>query len=687
MKSLDGNKQKQALKSRTIQSEVLMAILPFIIISMVILSGLGYFTARTIIEKSIQQERKKSLSAAVEMIGKSLAENRKVAEALAMSVQANKDVMTADNYKKLLPSLIGTNGETFGAGIWFEPYRYKADQKYYSPYAMRENGNITYVDNYSLGDGVYYTDQDWYTNVRGKDKTVWSSPYYDEFVKISMVTASTPFFDERGTMIGVTTADIDLTQMQKMVVGLEMHDKEKAFLIDQNGVYIADADSKKLLKANITNEENASLAKLGEKIIKEKKGDGLFDVDGEKYHLWYTEVPESGWIVAYGSAESVLYKSTNILAIVLTFICVLIAIIASFGITIFVRKRIVDPMKKLTTVMNKIASGDFSTEVSDLVQNEIGELTKNSVTSLREYTKYIEEASFVLSQIASGNLDNELKLNYVGEFEKLKLALENIQSSLSKTLSLIGASASQVDMGSSQVSSGAQALATSATQQAATLEELNASVIQISDKATENLAHVKQASEYSEQAAKGIDNGNRKMTELTGEMERITASSNEIANITKTIEDIAFQTNILALNAAIEAARAGVAGKGFAVVAEEVRNLAAKSAEAAQHTAVLIGHSEETVAEGTKIALEAAKILKQVQEQYRFANESMIKIEDASELQTQSIEQIRSGLNQISAVVQGNAATAEENSATSEEMSAQASMLREEIARFKLLSK
>lgn len=85
--------------------------------------------------------------------------------------------------------------------------------------------------------------------------------------------------------------------------------------------------------------------------------------------------------------------------------------------------------------------------------------------------------------------------------------------------------------------------------------------------------------------------------------------------------------------------------------------------------------------------LEAAKILKQVQEQYRFANESMIKIEDASELQTQSIEQIRSGLNQISAVVQGNAATAEENSATSEEMSAQASMLREEIARFKLLSK
>ncbi len=190
------------------------------------------------------------------------------------------------------------------------------------------------------------------------------------------------------------------------------------------------------------------------------------------------------------------------------------------------------------------------------------------------------------------------------------------------------------------------------------------------------------ANEMAEFIKKNAGEGNREMQNVLKAMEEINLSSNNISKIIKVIDDIAFQTNILALNAAVEAARAGQHGKGFAVVAEEVRNLAARSANAANETTGMIEESIKKAVDGKKITEFTAEALNKVTENITSVVDIINGIAVASNDQASAIGQINQAIEEVSKVTQTIAATAEETASASEELSSQAVLVKERVGRF-----
>ncbi len=216
------------------------------------------------------------------------------------------------------------------------------------------------------------------------------------------------------------------------------------------------------------------------------------------------------------------------------------------------------------------------------------------------------------------------------------------------------------------------------------MEELAARMNEISEQVKSTASGALDVRGQTHRTGEEVSLCNQKMQDLVKAMDKIQTSSDEIEKILKTIDDIAFQTNILALNAAVEAARAGSAGKGFAVVAEEVRNLAGKSAEAAQNTSVLIENSTEAVHTGTEIAQNTANILFEVVNSIQSMVDSIDHIATVSNEQSDAVGQVTEGINRISTIVQSNSATAEESAAASEQLSAEAVGLKELVDQFTL---
>ncbi len=406
------------------------------------------------------------------------------------------------------------------------------------------------------------------------------------------------------------------------------------------------------------------------------------------------------------------------------------AILLGITIAYFISRVITQGIKKITDAADKLAVGDMNIDVDLTSQDEIGFLAvsfakmkdnirnvikevtvlsekavdgdlnirgesnkfngdyKNIIdginSTLDAVVQPVKEASNVLIEMAKGNLQICVEGNYKGDHAAMKDGINNTIMAFTDALSDIKSSAEQVATGSKQISDSSIALSQGATEQASSVEELTASLEEISSQTKLNAENANQANGLAENAKLNAIQGNAQMKDMLKAMEEINESSANISKIIKVIDDIAFQTNMLALNAAVEAARAGQHGKGFAVVAEEVKNLAARSANAAKETTEMIEGSIKKSEGGTRIAKDTAEALNKIVNEIEKVANIVNNITVASNEQAAGIEQINQGIMQVSMVIQTNSATSEESAAASEELSSQAEILKEAVNKFKL---
>lgn len=379
-----------------------------------------------------------------------------------------------------------------------------------------------------------------------------------------------------------------------------------AYMVNREGLVTGHPDQSLVLtestlaQLNDGNEESLSHVMSG------KTGSEEYSIGNENMLVAFSPIRGTQWFLVIQIPKSDYDHLINA-AMMVAILSTLAVLIISILVVLRLSRSISRPVKSVTNRMVALSDGDLHTEVTPVnSRDELELMTQTLDATVESVNCYISDIQQVLTQIADGNLRVSAQVDYKGDFALIRTSLRTIIQSMNETIKGFRAAATRLAAMSEELNGQSGQLHQASLEQNQSTEALIYEVSLVKERLSSVTESSSQTRAKTEEIAQCIQEANSRMSSLTNAMDDISSNAQEITKIAKAIEDIAFQTNILALNASVEAARAGEAGKGFAVVANEVKQLAEKSAEAAQNATEIVTSTKVIIQTGVELTADTA---------------------------------------------------------------------------------
>ncbi|HPQ53209.1 MAG TPA: methyl-accepting chemotaxis protein [Spirochaetota bacterium] len=356
------------------------------------------------------------------------------------------------------------------------------------------------------------------------DIIIWAGSYRDEFSKM-----------------------VDIEELRRIITGITIGEKGYSYIIDAKGKMIIHPD-KSLEGMNAASFKDADGNFFIQEILKNKNGRISYywknpgEQNAEKRIAIYKYIPETAWIVTSVAHYDELYTQVRRIRNIIIF-AILGSILLCFPFVTAISSRILKPVKKIRGISDRVSSGDLTSGIEIVSQDEFGEMA-------RDFTTIISNFRELLGKVR----------------QTTEVLTESIQD---------------LTISSKEISS-------TSNQQAAAVKEI-VSTMEDSDSLSKKVAsRIDEVARIANQTKEFVEKGFSLIKETLEKMDDIQNTNAEnisgvrslgtqiesIWEVVNIINGIADQTKIIAFNAELEASAAGDAGKNFQIVASEVRRLA-----------------------------------------------------------------------------------------------------------------